>query len=116
MTNTSGGCQSWTEIGQEVRVAPLHKTQTWEQGTYTEKLSDRSYVVQSGGTTLRRNRQFLKPVREPSVQVKPDTNPDNDVHREPVRQVKPTSPAKTATSVAVHQETKASVPGIQTRT
>ena len=103
------------EIGQEVRVAPLHKIQTWEQGTYTEKLSDRLYVLQSGVTTLRRNRQFLKPVREPSGQVKPDTNPDNDVHREPVGLVKPTSPAKTSTSVAVHQETKASVPGIQTR-
>ena len=86
------------EIGQEVRVAPLHKNQTWEQGICTGKLSDRSYVVQSGGTSLRRNRQFLKPSREPSVQAKPDANPDNNVHREPVQQVKPTSsPAKTST-------------------
>ena len=103
------------EIGQKVRVAPLRKNQTWEQGTCTEKLSDRSYVVQSGGTTLRRNRQFLKPVREPSVKVKPDTSPDSDVHREPVRQVKLTSPAKTSTSGAVTEESKISVPGIQTR-
>ena len=26
------------KIGQEERVTPLHKIQTWEQGTYTEKL------------------------------------------------------------------------------
>ena len=65
------------EIGPKVRVAPLRKNQTWKQGTCTEKLSDRSYVVQLGG--------ILKPAREPSVQVKPDSNLDNDVHREPVR-------------------------------
>lgn len=82
------------EIGPKVRVAPLRKNQTWKQGTCTEKLSDRSYVVQLGGMTLRRNRKFLKPAREPSVQVKPDSNLDNDVHRETVRQVKPTDPAK----------------------
>ena len=51
------------ETGQEVRVAPLRKNQTWEQGICTEKLSDRSYVVQSGGTSLRRNRQFPKPAK-----------------------------------------------------
>lgn len=73
------------EIGPKVRVAPLRKNQTWKQGTCTEKLSDRSYVVQLGGMKLRRNRKFLKPAREPSVQVKPDSNLDNDVHREPVR-------------------------------
>ena len=66
-----------------------------------KKLLDRSYIVQSGGITFRRNRQLLKPARKPSVQVKPDTNTDNDVHREPVQQVKPTSPAKTSTSGAV---------------
>ena len=76
------------EIGQEVKVTQLRKNQTWEKGTCTEKLLDRSYIVQLGGTTLRRNRQFLKPARKPSVQVKPDTNPDNEVHREPVQQVK----------------------------
>ena len=104
------------EIGQEVKVPQLCKNQTWEKGTCTEKLLDRSYIVQSGGITFRRNRQLLKPARKPSVQVKPDTNTDNDVHREPVQQVKPTSPAKTSTSGAVPEETKASVPGIQTNT
>ena len=105
------------EIGQEVRVAPLRKNQTWEQGICTEKLSDRSYVVQSGGTSLRRNRQFLKPAREPSVQANTDANPDKVAHRDPVQQVKPTSsPAKTSTSGDITEEKKASVPGIKTRT
>ena len=105
------------EIGQEVRVAPLRKNQSWEQGICTEKLSKRSYVVQTGGTSLRRNRQFLKPSREPAVQAKPDANPDHDVHREPVQQVKPiSSPAKTFTSGDIPEETKASVTSIKTRT
>ena len=105
------------EIGPKVRVAPLRKNRTWEQGICTEKLSDRSYVVQTGGTSLRRNRQFLKPAREPSVQANRDANPDNVTHRDPVYQVKPTSsPSKTSSSGDIPEETKASVPGIKTRT
>ena len=79
-------------IGQEVRVTPLRKNQTWEQGICTEKLSDRSYVVQSGGTSLRRNRQFLKFAREPSVQANTDANLDNVAHRDPVPAVLPKPP------------------------
>ena len=80
------------EIGQEVRVTPLRKNQTWEQGICTEKLSDRSCVVQSGGTSLRRNRQFLKLAREPSVQANTDANLDNVAHRDPVPAVLPKPP------------------------
>ena len=80
------------EIGQEVRVTPLRKNQTWEQGICTEKLSDRSYIVQSGGTSLRRNRQFLKFAREPSVQANTDANLDNVAHRDPVPAVLPKPP------------------------
>ena len=79
-------------IGQEVRVTPLRKNQTWEQGICTEKLSDRSYIVQSGGTSLRRNRQFLKFAREPSVQANTDANLDNVAHRDPVPAVLPKPP------------------------
>ena len=80
------------EIRQEVRVAPLRKNQTWEEGICTEKLSDRSYVVQSGGTSLRRNRQFLKLAREPSLQANTDANLDNVAHRDPVPAVLPKPP------------------------
>ena len=58
------------EIGQELRIAPLRKNQTWRQATCLEKLSDRSYVVKSGDQTLRRNRQFLRHVAEPTTQHK----------------------------------------------
>ena len=54
------------EIGQEVRIQPLRKKQTWKEATCTEKLSDRSFVVKSGNEFSRRNRQFLRPAAEPS--------------------------------------------------
>ena len=55
------------EIGQDIRVAPSQKNQTWKSGTYIEKLSDRSFVVKtnSGNQVLRRNREFLKPAEQP---------------------------------------------------
>lgn len=54
------------EIGQEVRIQPLRKNQTWKEATCVDKLSDRSYVVKSGNEFFRRNRQFLRPAAEPS--------------------------------------------------
>ena len=39
----------------------LCRDHSWKHGTYIEKLSDKSFVTQSGDSTLRRNRQFLKP-------------------------------------------------------
>ena len=33
------------DIGQEVRIAPLHRGKSWEAGTCLQKLSDRSYLV-----------------------------------------------------------------------
>ena len=58
------------EIGQELRIAPLRKNQTWRQATCLEKLSDRSYVIKSGDQILRRNRQLLRHVAEPTTQQK----------------------------------------------
>ena len=49
------------EIGQEVRIAPLKRHHPWKSGTCVEKLSDRSYLVETGSFSLRRNRQALKP-------------------------------------------------------
>ena len=54
------------EIGQEVRIQPLWKNQTWKEATCIEKLSDRSYVVKSGNEFFRRNRQFPRPASEPN--------------------------------------------------
>ena len=57
------------EVGQEVRVAPLQKNDTWKRGTCPEKLSDRSYLVkpEGNGQVVHRNREFLKPSEKPAV-------------------------------------------------
>lgn len=52
------------DIGQEVRIAPLHRGKSWEVGTCLQKLSDRSYLVETNGEVLRRNRQAIKPAPE----------------------------------------------------
>ncbi|KAL9976934.1 hypothetical protein ACROYT_G014281 [Oculina patagonica] len=55
------------EVGQEVRVAPLQKNETWKRGTCLEKSSGRSYLVkpEGNGQVVRRNREFLKPAKKP---------------------------------------------------
>ena len=61
------------EIGQDVRIQPLCKNQTWKEATCVKKLSDRSYVGKSGSEVFRRNRQFLRPAAEPSTTEKHST-------------------------------------------
>ena len=51
------------EIGQEVKVAD-QRNKVWEAGTCVQKLSDRSYLVEVNGNTLRRNRQALRPKKD----------------------------------------------------
>ena len=57
------------EIGQDLRVAPLQRNEVWKRGTCVEKLSDRSYVVQTNDDNhlVRRNRAFLKPAEKPAL-------------------------------------------------
>ena len=55
------------ELGQEVRIAPLKRNHPWKSGTCVEKLSDRSYLVETGSFSLRQNRKALKPVTPPSA-------------------------------------------------
>jgi len=56
------------DIGQEVRIAPTHRGKTWEAGTCLQKLSDRSYLIEtSGGEVLCRNRQAIKPSQSEHV-------------------------------------------------
>ena len=61
------------DIGQEVRVAPLQRNETWTQGTCVDKLSDRSYMVKMDASNqlLRRNRELLKPAVKPAVPSEP---------------------------------------------
>ena len=56
------------DIGQEVCIAPTHRGKTWEAGTCLQKLSDRSYLIEtSGGEVLCRNRQAIKPSQSEHV-------------------------------------------------
>ena len=48
------------DIGQDVQVAGQRK-KTWQPGKCLEKLSDRSYLVQTDRETVRRNREDLRP-------------------------------------------------------
>ena len=61
------------QVGQEIRVAPLQRNQSWKTGTCIKKLSDRSYIVKtsSDNQVFRRNREFLKPAAQPTEQAKP---------------------------------------------
>ena len=104
------------EIGQEVRIAPLRKNQIWKQATCVEKLSDRSYVIQSGNETIRRNRQFLRPAVEPATAEKQSNNVgtesrDNfkEMLRVPELPAKPTGPEQSSEDGSLAQETKATL-------
>lgn len=102
------------EIGQEVRIQPLRKNQTWKEATCIERLSDRSYVVKSGNEFFRRNRQFLKPAAEPSPTEKRSTETGSQelevTHKEnpkvPKSPSKPASPKQDSVEGAVAMETQ----------
>ena len=74
------------EIIQDVRVAPLQKNDVWERGTCIEKLSDKSYVVQTDADShlVRRNRAFLKPAEKPALPT-PSSRPIDLSESQPSR-------------------------------
>ena len=72
------------EIGQEVRVAG-QRNKVWEAGTCVQKLSDRSYLVEVNGNTLRRNRQALRPKKDTQMNgetIIAETKPPSSVPAE----------------------------------
>ena len=71
------------EVGQEVRVAPLQRGQSWQPGTLVEQLSDRPCLVKTGSETIRRNRHFLKP-KEQSVSNTTQKVPSEVAKEQPV--------------------------------
>jgi len=71
------------EIGQEVRVAPLKKGQSWQPGTLVEQSSNRSYLVKTGSDSIRQNRHFLKP-KEQSVSNSAKKKPTEVAQEQPV--------------------------------
>lgn len=52
------------DIGQEVCLAPTYRGSSWKTGTCVQKLSDRSYLVETAGEVSRRNRQAIRPIKE----------------------------------------------------
>ena len=71
------------QVGQEVRVAPLQRNQSWKTGTCIKKLPDRSYVVKAGSDNqvFRQNREFLKPAAQPTEQPKPVESSDSQLSK-----------------------------------
>ena len=79
------------QVGQEVRVAPLQRHQSWKTGTCVEKLSDRSYLVKTSERTVRRNRHFLRTQEQPVSKPKVDPltyslTRDNLISTRPIQQ------------------------------
>ncbi|KAJ7375601.1 hypothetical protein OS493_040105 [Desmophyllum pertusum] len=64
------------------------------------KLSDRSYLIQSGDKTVRRNRQFLKPAAKTSAKDKQSSN----IGSEPSTQDRQSSNAVSPGSAVNHKE------------
>ena len=94
----------------------MRKNQIWKQATCVEKLSDRSYVVQSGNETIKRNRQFLRPAVEPATVEKQSNNVGTESRenlkemlRVPELPAKPTGPEQSSEDGSLAQETKATL-------
>ena len=113
------------KIGQEVRMQPLRKNQTWKEATCIEKLSGRSYVVKSGNEFFRRNRQFLRLAAEPSPTERQSTKTGSqepevtheDNPKVPKSPSKPASPKQGSAEGTVATETQVPVSASQkTRT
>ncbi|CAB4029512.1 PREDICTED: uncharacterized protein K02A2.6-like, partial [Paramuricea clavata] len=81
------------DVGQEVRVRGK-RDKTWELGKCLEKLSDRSYMVQTNGEKLRRNREEIRPcldVEERNSANNPETEVSLDAESD---QHEPTVPVE----------------------
>ena len=52
------------DIGQEVRLAPTQRGSPWKTGTCVQKLSDRSFLVETAEEVCRRNRQAIRPFKD----------------------------------------------------
>ena len=91
------------KAGDTVRMKPFVLGQkSWDKAEVTRRLDERSYEIQSSGTTYRRNRQHLVNTAEPSVQhdtterAKADAKVgrDHSTHQQPQTPAVPTSPEK----------------------
>ncbi|XP_028516120.1 uncharacterized protein LOC114575454 [Exaiptasia diaphana] len=75
-------------IGQEVRVSPTQRGKPWDTAICREKLSDRSYMVETNGESLRRNREALNPEQpKPEQPAKETSQPTPDQLPQPTEAV-----------------------------
>ena len=110
------------EIGQEVRIAG-QGNKICEAGTYVQKLSDRSYLVEVNGNTLHRNRETLRPTKDTQMTDKTtvaETKPPTPVPAQTEGQtaLKSSNHSDVTTSVKVSntQQQNRSAPLKSTRT
>lgn len=91
------------KAGDTVRMKPFVLGQkSWDKAEVTRRLDERSYEIQSSGTTYRRNRQHLVKTAEPSVQhdtterAKADAKVgrDHSTHQQPQTPAVQTTPEK----------------------
>ena len=89
------------DIGQDVRVAGQRK-KTWQPGKCLEKLSDRSYLVQTGRETVRRNREDLRPRldADQATSIAPSLTPEEAKSAGEADTTKPQRPATPDPSMA----------------
>ena len=52
------------EVGEEVRIQGQRNTNTGTTGTCVKKLTDCSYLMNTSGQTVRRNREVLRPQQD----------------------------------------------------
>ena len=52
------------DIGQEARLTPTHRGSSWKAGSCLQKLSNRSYLIETDGEVSQRNRQAIRPFKE----------------------------------------------------
>ena len=110
------------EIGQEVRVSG-QRNKIWEAGTCVQKLSDRSYLVEVNGNTLRRNREALRPKKDTqmtgettTVETKPHTPVPAQTERQTALKSTNHSDVNTPVKVSDAPQQSVSAPLKSTRT
>ena len=91
------------KAGDTVRMKPFVLGQkSWDKAEVTRRLDERSYEIQSSGTTYRRNRQHLVKTAEPSVQhdtterakADAEVGHDHSTHQQPQTPAVQTTPEK----------------------
>lgn len=82
------------EEGDVVRIQPFVKKDTWKKAVVTKRLDQRSYEIESDGTTYRRNRVHLNQKPNPTVnnQTLPEATFEQSPSRPTAKEIMPNTP------------------------